>query len=231
MPCTICGKKGHNKTTCKNIKAHVPSDDDNTCPICYEGIGDTNTCTTECGHKFCMKCMVTHLQRNQQCPICRRQVAPEIERVDSDDEDDNIIWTDSDDEEDDNLDSVEINSMTYDNIFEMGYDDGYDKAMVEGIEKGRTEGIAIGRAERISECMVEEKHISFKLGYTSGHKEGLSQGYDTGYQTGYDIGNHRDRQEMNKEIEIAVLKYKKKISELQEFIESYHGPLLMFMPN
>jgi hypothetical protein len=87
MPCTICGKKGHNKTTCKNIKVPLLADEDNTCPICYEDIGDTNTCTTECGHKFCMKCMVTHLQRNQQCPMCRTQVAPEIEKEDEEDED------------------------------------------------------------------------------------------------------------------------------------------------
>ena len=48
------------------------------CAICYETIGQTNRCTTPCGHTFCMTCILT-LVRNgssssNSCPLCRNKL-------------------------------------------------------------------------------------------------------------------------------------------------------------
>jgi len=41
------------------------------CSICYETMGDKNCCVTECGHKFCLKCILVAMERNNTCPMCR----------------------------------------------------------------------------------------------------------------------------------------------------------------
>lgn len=43
----------------------------NECSICYETIGEKNCCVTECGHKFCLKCILVAMDRNNTCPMCR----------------------------------------------------------------------------------------------------------------------------------------------------------------
>jgi hypothetical protein len=45
------------------------------CPICFEEdvtLLDMNT--TSCEHSFCHSCIMRHLRRRQDCPMCRRQV-------------------------------------------------------------------------------------------------------------------------------------------------------------
>ena len=43
------------------------------CPVCYDRIQTTNVCTTACGHKYCLKCMLEtyKMDSKRQCPICR----------------------------------------------------------------------------------------------------------------------------------------------------------------
>ena len=48
------------------------------CPICYESIGDTNNCTTKCGHSFCLICILKAFQKNTTCPCCRAELNDEI---------------------------------------------------------------------------------------------------------------------------------------------------------
>jgi hypothetical protein len=69
---------------------------DNTeCCICYETIDkNKNNCTTECGHTFCLKCLITSFSHdNNSCPCCRQEL---IDLPDEDDEEEE----DNDDEED-----------------------------------------------------------------------------------------------------------------------------------
>ncbi len=40
------------------------------CPICLEMVADTNCCITDCGHHFCLHCLVTHCNKNGNCPLC-----------------------------------------------------------------------------------------------------------------------------------------------------------------
>ena len=57
------------------------------CPICYEQIGNKNTCTTECGHTFCFKCMAESIQRNVKCPCCRFELVKPMDEEDIEDDD------------------------------------------------------------------------------------------------------------------------------------------------
>ena len=51
------------------VETVVP--ESNECSICYETIGEKNCCVTECGHKFCLKCILVAMDRNNTCPMCR----------------------------------------------------------------------------------------------------------------------------------------------------------------
>jgi len=51
------------------VETGVP--ESNECSICYETMGDKNCCVTECGHKFCLKCLLLAMDRNNTCPMCR----------------------------------------------------------------------------------------------------------------------------------------------------------------
>jgi hypothetical protein len=39
------------------------------CPLCFEKRG--TLCSTPCGHIFCTQCIVTALDRDPRCPLCR----------------------------------------------------------------------------------------------------------------------------------------------------------------
>ena len=51
------------------------------CPICLDEIGDKNSCVTECGHKFCLKCLSTALREKNTCPMCRQKLLEENENI------------------------------------------------------------------------------------------------------------------------------------------------------
>jgi len=44
------------------------------CPICIENIRDTGYVVTECGHYYCLKCFLEHIQNNNKCPMCRNVI-------------------------------------------------------------------------------------------------------------------------------------------------------------
>ena len=55
------------------------------CPICYDAIklikfengeikANPNVTTTPCGHSFCYKCLNTHLEKKNKCPMCREKI-------------------------------------------------------------------------------------------------------------------------------------------------------------
>ena len=70
------------------------------CCVCYEEIGEKNNCTTACGHKFCLICLMKSMQMNNCCPMCRANIMPEEENDYDDDDDD-----DDDDDSDSDADS------------------------------------------------------------------------------------------------------------------------------
>jgi Ring finger domain len=81
------------------------------CCICWEVIGKTNNCVTECGHAFCFKCLVTamaHNPENQVCPYCRSTLV-ESPKNEEDDDDDSEWNSDDEDEDDDDEEEGERN--------------------------------------------------------------------------------------------------------------------------
>jgi hypothetical protein len=46
------------------------------CVICLENMDKKNSCTTECGHRFCCDCLLRSAQTNTNCPLCRHQLIP-----------------------------------------------------------------------------------------------------------------------------------------------------------
>jgi len=49
------------------------------CSICYDAIGDKNSCVTPCGHTFCFNCMMQSLAMKNECPCCRAALTKEKE--------------------------------------------------------------------------------------------------------------------------------------------------------
>lgn len=108
--------------------AEVVDDKDSSvseCCICYESIDKTkNNCTTECGHTFCLKCLMTSMMHdNLACPCCRADLVdiPKEEDDDEENEDDETIGTEDSDEEDEETecDIVELSRRLESGGFQM----------------------------------------------------------------------------------------------------------------
>jgi len=63
------------------------------CPICMDPIETTRNCTTtECGHCFHAKCLMTSVAHNGfSCPYCRTRMADEVADEESEYDDDDEI--------------------------------------------------------------------------------------------------------------------------------------------
>jgi hypothetical protein len=51
------------------IKNQEPED---CCVICSEPFLDK--CILSCGHTFCVSCSIKHFRKNENCPMCRKQI-------------------------------------------------------------------------------------------------------------------------------------------------------------
>ena len=47
------------------------------CCICMDTIQITNKAVTECGHVFCLNCLLQHTKNKNDCPMCRHTLGPE----------------------------------------------------------------------------------------------------------------------------------------------------------
>jgi hypothetical protein len=63
-------------------------DGDNMCAICLESFDSAAGCapqkniaTTECGHTFCLSCLLKNLHTSNLCPLCRAPVEQNVKRV------------------------------------------------------------------------------------------------------------------------------------------------------
>jgi hypothetical protein len=96
--CSVCKQEGHTKTKCpnkvegerilfkpvKNIANREPKTNSKSteervdCSICWKTLGKTGRVVTNCGHPFCMDCMMKHthsnIESNNKCPMCRREL-------------------------------------------------------------------------------------------------------------------------------------------------------------
>lgn len=53
------------------------------CPICLEKIHKKGIAITECGHKFCLKCILINYYRSNKCPLCRSLVVNNKDKKES----------------------------------------------------------------------------------------------------------------------------------------------------
>ena len=89
------------------------SSSEEDCCICYENIGVKNNCVTECGHKFCFKCLAMAMTRSNACPCCRQPLMDEPD-ADADNDDEESEYDDGEEDdasemsEEDALVSVEL---------------------------------------------------------------------------------------------------------------------------
>lgn len=69
------------------------------CSICYTLIGKTNNCVTECGHEYCLSCMLLSARTKNTCPYCRFELVPKEEKEEEEESEEDISTIDE--EEDD----------------------------------------------------------------------------------------------------------------------------------
>ncbi len=78
------------------------------CVICYESLNIAkNFCVTECGHEFCLSCMMKHTQRNNGCPMCREELIDDAELVDSESDEEYDSSISGSDSESESVDEIE----------------------------------------------------------------------------------------------------------------------------
>ena len=61
-------------------------DGSNACVICLESLDSgcapkKNIATTECGHTFCLSCLLKNLHTSNLCPLCRAPVEKDVKRI------------------------------------------------------------------------------------------------------------------------------------------------------
>ena len=61
-------------------------DQDSVCPICLEHFHlewapQKNVATTDCGHTFCLSCLLTNLHTSNLCPLCRAPIEKDAKHV------------------------------------------------------------------------------------------------------------------------------------------------------
>ena len=81
------------------------------CPICFEEIKKYGFCVTNCSHVFCMNCMVESMKQKRSCPLCRKNMDPEVTAIND--------------------------TADYRFGYQMGYEDGYEEGMEIGTENAQ----------------------------------------------------------------------------------------------
>jgi hypothetical protein len=112
----------------------MTSSEKKQCPVCLDDIGKKNICVTECGHTFCLKCILRAAQENTACPMCR-----------------NVLVDDPD-----NIHSPEDIEAVYEHGRDEGYEEGRLDAALEVQEehaietqKAFDDGFRNGRAKAV----------------------------------------------------------------------------------
>ena len=94
MPCSKCGKSGHNIKTCKKLvktrykkhfrpkkkeKEKEQEKEKETCIICYDEVGQGNgQVVTKCNHIYCATCFIKCIHVNSSCAYCRTDMCEKL---------------------------------------------------------------------------------------------------------------------------------------------------------
>jgi len=131
------------------------------CCICYENINkDKNNCVTDCGHAFCLKCLVTSFAHgNNACPCCRTEMIemPEVEDEDEEESDED----DYSEMDDDNASEINIEEYPYDED-ECDIEELSRRLQTNGINMNDILSMLIGRYAK-GTCHLTAEEISDKF--------------------------------------------------------------------
>jgi hypothetical protein len=111
-----------NENAKNNENANI-NDNNIECPVCFDSIGNKNSCVTTCGHRFCLNCLLQSYNTLNNCPLCRETLNVNEKTEDDDDDDD-----DYDDEDDDDDDGDDDSVTLLDSVND---DEDYDDDMSE----------------------------------------------------------------------------------------------------
>lgn len=101
------------------------------CPVCMEIIQEKNNCKTECGHSFCLKCILICSVTKAECPCCRFVLFEKKEEEDEYESDDD----ESDEEGDDEMNSQASDEDTDDEDNEDNEVEGTVEEITKRFEK------------------------------------------------------------------------------------------------
>jgi hypothetical protein len=124
------------------------------CCICYDAIDtNKNNCVTECGHKFCFKCLATAMQHSSACPCCR---SPLVESSESDEDED-------EDEEYESDDETELEQQYEDNDAECEIGELSARLEANGFKMQDILSMLLGRyAKGSSDAVIYEMNKKFE---------------------------------------------------------------------
>lgn len=107
----------------QNIQAKYETTE---CVICFDEFTNSNICITPCGHKFCFKCLMKHLNTSDTCPCCRELLKEKEDDVMSDGSSLPDLIDDYDDDSDDDSDDEWWSSdIDFDNFTNIGRQRNY----------------------------------------------------------------------------------------------------------
>ena len=142
------------------------------CPICYCEINNKNCCTTECGHTFCLKCILQTSYNNQNipsCPLCRTELIESSSEESSEDDDSEYVEDDDEaDAEDEYLDEFDIGIAeegdNHDENFEEYDDEEYDLQKIA--EDFMSKGYTVADIVSLLTCLRNVRSNNYAEGYT-----------------------------------------------------------------
>ena len=68
------GNRNRRPTIDVSIQQMVFNEEERNCCICFETRENDDICKLNCDHVFCVDCLHEHLERNNNCPLCRTPI-------------------------------------------------------------------------------------------------------------------------------------------------------------
>ena len=132
------------------------------CAICYEKLETTNVCTTSCGHKFCMTCILQMVHNNSSssnsCPLCRKTLIDKpLRNIQSYTSVSSIIYN-----EYDNVYSPSNDNSDF-QYFINSMEDNPSYMPISADERGINENLVLNLPQSINIIENEENTISYDI--------------------------------------------------------------------
>ena len=138
-----------------------------------------NMAITSCGHFFCFSCIARSLQENVNCPMCRTELVPKIEKVFTRDE--HLSEMDSSYQEGYQEGQTEMEPF-YHVEMDNSYQEGFQEGLQEGQTRAETEWGSVGDAVL---AIREERDLEWQTHLD----EEVQRNYERGIVQGRSLAN------------------------------------------